>query len=317
MKNILFSLFTLCSVSIVNAQQEALFAQYYNNPMLINPATVGSTQQHELRLFHRWQWVAFAGAPITAGVSYQGLFKKKHGIGGTVYYDQTGPTSSWGAKLSYAFHIPINEMRLSIGLAGRFQQNRVNTAVIDLINPNDNALQQNSAFLGDAEVGALFYGEKFYFGVSAPNLLQTKFDLGTNSNRTPIAQQYRHFFIYGGYKFKLGKVSLEPSIMGKWVQGTPFQIDGGVRMHFLKNQMSVGLAYRTPGALSLMYRVVFDKQFPLCVSFDIATSSFQNYSFGSYELMLGYDWPRRDRLNDPFMSPPPTIDEEKMENRKL
>lgn len=254
---------------------------------------------------------------MTAGITYQGLLKKKHGLGAAIYYDQTGPTSNWGGKLSYAFHIPIKDMRLSIGLAGRFQQNMVNTRELDLINPNDNALQRNIATFGDAEAGIMFYGEKFYFGASAPNLLQAKFDLGISPNRTPIAQQYRHFFIYGGYRFNIGKTVLEPSVAGKWVQGSPFQVDGGLRLHFLKNQMSTGLTYRSPGFLSFFFRVVIDKQFPLLLSFDIATTRFQNFSFGSSEVMFGYDWPRRENLDTPFMSPPPVIDEEKSKGRKL
>lgn len=45
------------------AQQEPLFAQYNNNSYLINPAVAGSKGIHSLQLFHRWQWVAFPGAP--------------------------------------------------------------------------------------------------------------------------------------------------------------------------------------------------------------------------------------------------------------
>lgn len=279
------------------AQQEPLFAQYNNNSYLINPAVAGSRGIHSLQLFHRWQWVAFPGAPQTFGINYQGLIGQSHGIGGLIFSDITGPSRRFGMKGSYAFHLPVgDDMRLSMGLAGRIVRQRVNTSEITFVDDNDNAINSGSEAVttGDAEFGLYFYARNFFVGASAPNLIQSKLDFaGSNATgRDPIGYNYRHYFVTAGYKFFFDdkEMSLEPSIMLRYTQGPRPQIDGGVKATFLGDQLGFGVFYRSPGFLSFQARFVFDKQMPLLLSFDVATNNFQNYSVGATEVNFGYDF---------------------------
>ena len=292
--SITFALSLFCWLGTVQAQQEPLFAQYMKNSYLINPA--GSKGTHSINLFHRWQWVAFPGAPQTFGLSYQGLIGNVHGLGGLIFSDITGPSRRLGFKGSYAFHIPINDdMRFSIGAAARLVRNSIRTNAIEFVQDNDAAVTRASEAVwgGDAEFGLYFYARDFYVGFSAPNLIQTKIDFGNNtSNRDPIGKGYRHYFLTGGYRFNIPekKMIVEPSIMLKYVQGPLPQIDGGVTLYLLNDQLAFGVFYRNPGFLSFQTKFVFDKQIPLLVSFDIATTHFQNYSVGATEVVLGYDF---------------------------
>lgn len=299
MKKFLLFVLTLCAGQQVQAQQEPLFAQYNSNMYLINPATAGSRGNHSLMAFHRWQWVSFPGAPQTYGMTYQGLIKDLHGVGGMLFGDITGPLVRWGGKVSYAFHIPLanRKMRLSIGLGGRFTQNIIRANAIQFMDPNDQAVanlsQNNSVFGADAEAGIYFYGKRFYVGFSMPNLIQTRVNFGVNpENRDPIGKGYRHFFLTGGYRFytKDEKIGIEPSVMLKYVQGAVPQVDGGVTIHVLKNSLAFGVYYRSPSFLSFQTRFLFDNRIPLLLSFDVAVSRFQNYSVGATEVMLGYDF---------------------------
>ena len=318
-KLILLSLSLLLTCSVY-AQQEPLFAQYNTNLYLINPAVAGSKGNHSLLAFHRWQWVSFPGAPQTYGLTYQGNVKDLHGIGALLFADITGPITRWGGKLSYAFHIPLanRKMRLSIGLGARLAQNIVRANAITFLDPNDQAVTKitdgANVFGVDAEFGVYFYGENFYFGASAPNLIQTRLDFGTNPDaRDPIGHGYRHYFITGGYRFNFkGKTSdegverkgwgLEPSVMIKYVAGADVQVDGGVTVHILDDQLSFGAFYRSPSFLSFQAKFVFDRKVPLLLSFDISLSKFQNYSVGATELMIGYDFPSQQNM---FSAPPP------------
>ncbi len=309
------------SLTQAQAQQEPLFAQYNSNAFVVNPAIAGSTGGHNLRLFHRWQWVSFPGAPKTFGLTYQGLFKDMHGVGALLFGDQTGPLTRWGAKLSYAFHLPLagGKMRLAIGLGGRFVRNVIRTNAITFIESNDQAVADlaGGVNLLDAEAGIFLHSDKFYVGVAAPNLFQSKLDYGINSNlRTPLGYGYVHYFLSAGYRHTLGNtagqvdstgkkvgtsraVTLEPSIMVKYVRGAQVQVDGGILAHFLENQLSFGIFYRTPHFLSFQCRFVFDKQIPVVLSFDVATSRFQQYSVGATEVMMGYDFPTRGNMYAP------------------
>jgi len=279
------------------AQQDPLFAGYNTNAYLLNPAIAGSKGNHSLNLFHRWQWVMFPGSPHTYGLTYQGLLGNLHGIGVLAFGDITGPSSRFGGKVSYAFHIPManRKMRFSIGVAGRFAYNALRGESIHLVNPNDNAVinADKGVWSGDAELGIYFYSRNFYVGLSAPNLIQTKIDFGNSSNRDPIGHGYRHYFLTGGYKFRLPakKIIIEPSVMLKYVQGTVPQVDAGVMVHLLDEAIAFGAYYRSPAILSFQAKFLFDRKIPVVIGFDVALNSFQRYSAGSTELMIGYEFP--------------------------
>ena len=284
-----------------HAQQDPLFAQYNTNAFLINPAVSGSKGNHSINLFHRWQWVRFPGAPQTFGLTYQGNIKGLHGIGALLFGDVTGPTSRWGGKISYAFHIPLakRKMRLSLGLAARLAHNTIRTNMIQLIDPNDVAVTNGDrgVISADAEFGIFFYTKNLSVGFAAPNLIQTKIDFGNGAgNRNPIGHGYRHYFLTAGYKIRIPakKIILEPSLMVKYVQGTVPQIDGGLTLSLLDEQLAFGLFYRSPAFLSFQCKFLFDRKVPVLLGFDIAMNGFQQHSLGSTELMLGYEFPAVD-----------------------
>ena len=80
--------------------------------------------------------------------------------------------------------------------------------------------------------------------------------------------------------------------MFKYVAGSPVQLDVGARVHFLQDQLSFGMNYRNPHFMTFYFRALLDKQWPLLVSFDIATARFQQYSVGSTEVIFGVNLPR-------------------------
>jgi type IX secretion system PorP/SprF family membrane protein len=308
----LFLLFigVLLSCQLSFAQQDPLFAQYNSNAFLINPAIAGSKGNHSFNLFHRWQWVSFPGAPQTFGLTYQGLIKDLHGVGALIFGDITGPSARWGGKLSYAFHIPLanRKMRLSIGLAGRVAYNTIRTDQIHLINPTDQAVvnADRGVTSADAEFGISFYTKKLRVGFSAPNLIQTRIDYGElTQGRSIVGLGYRHYFLMGSYKISLGedKMILEPSVMVKYVQGNLPQVDGGLTLHLLKNQLAFGLFYRSPAFLSFQSRLLFDNKIPVLIGFDIALNNFQQHSVGSTEIMIGYETPSMDLFGEYIESP--------------
>lgn len=307
MKNfIIICLGILLWSSQVSAQQDPLFAQYNSNPFLINPAVAGTKGNHSINLFHRWQWVRFPGAPQTFGLTYQGMLmpKKAHthfiSLGATLFGDVTGPSSRWGGKIAVSGNVRLaKNMRLSIGLAGRLAHNIIRMDQVQLIDPNDNAVTNGDRGVtgGDMEVGVYFYTKNLSIGFAAPNLIQTKIDYGNGATgRDPIGQGYRHYFLSAAYKFRFPekKIILEPSVMAKYVQGTVPQVDGGLTLHVLDEQLAFGLFYRSPAFLSFQCKFLFDKKIPVLLGFDIALNSFQQHSLGSTELMLGYEFPGVD-----------------------
>jgi hypothetical protein len=85
--------------------------------------------------------------------------------------------------------------------------------------------------------------------------------------------------------------------MVKYVNGVMPQVDAGLRVHLLKDQIAFGMAWRNPSFLSFCFGVILDKSLPLNISFDLSTARFQNYSMGSSEINMGLLLPYENRFN--------------------
>lgn len=303
-KIILFFAAALLSNALI-AQQEVLFSQYTFNPSLYNPAAVGSTKNHEIRAFHRWQWVDFPGAPMTFGLSYQGG-KGNNGFGAYLYTDRTGPTRRIGAQASYAYHLRIAEdAKLSLGLAGRFMRYEINTNIINFNDQTD--LLANAGRLssnkGEAAAGVYFHTPKFYAGISSLNLLQTKLDLKTIPNTDAEARYSRHYYLGAGANLGGETLGFHPNLLLKMTQNTPLQYEIGTRVTFKKHDFGIGAAYRgsmskgSPGFISFNFNTILDKRLPIVIGVDIATGQFQQRAGFAYEVMAGADFIRKDMTN--------------------
>src|SRR5436305_1862660 len=83
---------TLLFISIgLSAQQDPLYSQYYNNPMLINPAFAGNYERLFAGVAYRTQWAGVEGAPQTFNLnSHIALINNKVGVGVIAVQDQIG-----------------------------------------------------------------------------------------------------------------------------------------------------------------------------------------------------------------------------------
>lgn len=292
MHKIILLLISFLSISNLQAQQEALFTQNTQNVYLLNPASYGAENKHQLRLFVRQNWMLFKDAPLTFGMSYQGLIKEKHGVGGLIYLDQSGPFQVLGIKAGYAFHIPLSEKsRLSLGLTGKYHQTRINSRNLVTLSGQDASidLAQSSAITGDAEFGIYYYSPRFYAGLASSNLIQSRLSFTGLSE----AKLYRHYYANMGLKIPLkGKQhSLEPFINARMVNTLRPQVDVGLQVNLLEDAIQAGVLYRSSGAVGIYFAGTFDNQFLVSFSLDFITGNPANYSALNYETVLGYDFP--------------------------
>ena len=262
MKQLIFVV-ALLYLSAAQAQQEPLFTQYQTNAFVINPAVAGTEQKYELRMNYRSQWQRFPGAPKTATLSYHGTVDEKSSFGGLAFTDIVGPSVRSGVQLSYAFRMPIGyggifgQNMLSFGLGGKFMQYSFRADQVYFFDRTDPAIYETAGGLrvGDVAFGVFFYNDRFYGGISAPNLIQSDFgtDVAGLQSRSLISKLYRHYFALAGYKLAYDEMTIEPSILIKKVQTAPYQIEGTVKFHLVDEKLMLGLAYRTDWLGSLMF----------------------------------------------------------------
>ncbi len=293
MKKIYTLLLFFTLVGIVNAQQQPLYSQYMFNKFLLNPAITGNVDYIPLRLTARQQWVGIDNAPSTQAVSAHTLLgNKSMGVGGYIFVDRFGPETKIGVQASYSYILNLNSInsKLSFGLALKAFQYKLDYTQMTAIDEGDQVLvNQNAetAFVPDADFGVYLQGERYFVGISASQLIQLPIkisDKEVNKN-----SMIRHYYLLGGYKFQLGeKFELEPSVLAKGTEKTPFNLDVNLRAIYLENYW-VGVSYRTSGEVIAMLGVKF-KSFIFGYSFDYSTSEIKNFQSGSHEIMIGYNF---------------------------
>jgi type IX secretion system PorP/SprF family membrane protein len=271
------------------AQQTAMYSQYFFNNYAYNPAVGGTQNTVDVSSNHRYQWVGLTDAPRTYTLTVQGPTKnRKMGIGAKLFTDHVGPTRQTGLQFSYSYIFKINEkIRLSLALSAGILEWKVDAHKINLYSAGDQVLVNSvmRTLVPDASFGFHLFHDNWYFGASAPNLLQSKLTF-SNTQNTNQSRQEAHLYVNGGYRFQLSDdFQLEPGVMVKYVNPAPIQFDPMLRLIW-KDQLWIGGVYRTMDAASAMIGFNYAKNLAIGYSYDFTMTNLRNYSSGTHELML-------------------------------
>lgn len=284
-------LLLFCLAALVmnaNGQQLPQLTQYQFNDYVFNPAIAGSRPFFELRSGHRYQWVGIQDAPRTFTFSGTTPVGQKMGVGGYLFTDIVGPTRRTGFQLSYAYHLRLTEdIKLSLSLSAGLLQFLIDGSKIQFHDPGDPVMddQLRGDLLPDAKFGFYLYGERFWFGATAPQLLQNKVYF-LDETRATLSRMEDHYYAMGGYRFPLGEDwKLEPSFLLKYTSPVPPKLDLNATIRY-KDTFWLGAGYRTNDAYCAMVGYWLKKTFQFGYSYDIITSNLRNYSTGTHEVML-------------------------------
>ena len=196
------------------------------------------------------------------------------GIGGYMFSDITGPTRRTGFNLSYSYHIKLNdEVKLSMALNAGVLNYSIDGTEITFEDANDDALgkAQESNTFPDAGFSIYLYAPKYFFGASAPQLIQNELDF-QSSIKDPSGRLVNHYFIIGGYTYELNQdFDIEPSILLKYVSPLPVQYELSMRGIY-RDVVWAGLSYRQSAALVLMLGYTFQDNLSIGYSYDFIQS---------------------------------------------
>ncbi|MDO6598341.1 type IX secretion system membrane protein PorP/SprF [Oceanihabitans sp. 2_MG-2023] len=281
------------------AQQEAQYTQYMYNTMSINPAYAGSREVLSIVGLYRTQWVGLEGAPNTQTLSVHSPIgsSEKLGLGLSIVNDNIGPTheTNFDIDLSYTLHTS-DKGRFSFGLKAGGHLMNINYDELNRYNEGDAVLPTGSISEFSPNVGVgLYYrhADKWYLGVSAPNLLETE-HLDEISLST--AKERIHYYLIGGYVFDLTEnLKFKPAFLGKAVEGAPLQVD--LTANFLINdKLTLGAAYRWSAAVSALAGFQITEGLMIGLAYDRETTELGKTKFndGSYEIMLRFELFKKD-----------------------
>ncbi|MFT5858718.1 MAG: type IX secretion system PorP/SprF family membrane protein [Flavobacteriaceae bacterium] len=315
----LIVLFILLGASHVEAQQDGHYINTINNPFIVNPAAGGLSDVMQLELTSRSQWLGYSNSPramifngfspIKIGKSSEGLsefnYKDralfeapersigliKHVVGGRALIESIGPFQKTSVHGSYAIHLPFSKnYNISAGLGIGWSslgiiQDRVVLFQEDDISYSEFLGNTSSQNILDASAGVTLYSKNLFVGFSSTQVLKNKAvfaDVVTESNFN------RHYYIIAKYNFEMGDLmSLEPSVVGKLVENSPFSADLGIRAIYKKSAW-IGLQYRLTNAVTLQVGANIIKNLYVSYGYEHSLGAIRSANNGTHEIQLGF-----------------------------
>ena len=288
---LLLGVFALLSTVLVFGQQDAQYTQYMYNMNVLNPAYAGSKGITSIGLLGRTQWVGVEGAPQTLTLSLHSPIGNKVGLGFSVIHDEIGPVKEDNVYVDFSYTLfTSKEGRLAFGLKGGVTFLGVRELITVDPDPLNIPIHQTSPNFG---AGLLYYTNKFYLGLSAPNFLETR-HLENNGGQTSSASEKMHYFLTTGYVFEINDLlKFKPSTMIKATSGAPLSVDLSSNL-LIKDRFEIGLSYRIDDSMSGMIGVKVNDDFRIGYAYDYTLSRLRRFNTGSHEVLLLFDFNRGD-----------------------
>ena len=273
----------------LKAQQEPMYSQYMFNLLHINPAYAGNRTVDNVTLMYRNQWLGVDGAPVTGTLSWDRRKEESNiGYGLQIYNDRLGVEKTTGVQAFYSYRIPFNRSFLSFGLSAGALSYHAAYSQVTTNQTGDPLFQEDvSAILPTVGIGFLYATDNWYAALSVPALLKTKV---TSNNNQVTTGANNHYFLTTGYLFKVSEsFKLKPSVMLKAVKGAPFEYDFNLN-GWIQDIVGIGASYRTGDAFIGMFELQMTPNIRIGYAYDYLISNLKNYSKGTHELMLRYEF---------------------------
>lgn len=188
----------------VNAQQEVVSTFFWNSLIQTNPAMTGATHKHAANVV----WKDFltpkeqSGLPrqttLWANYAYK-MDKINSGVGVSYRYDAISAYKQNKALLSYAYHLPIKSLFLSIGASGGITTMTRDTDGLVFSVPVP-TIHYDPAFIADA--GIALRHEKWNIGLSVTQLNSPTYRYGTTNF---IFQLVPHWWLFADYQIDVNE----------------------------------------------------------------------------------------------------------------
>lgn len=177
--------------------------------MHTNPAMTGAVYKHQANVQWRNQWTKFNGAPTTLWANYaMKLNSINSGVGVSYEYEVIGLNKSHTALASYAYHIPIKKMFLSLGASAGLKTLKFDASKLVFSTPQPHYTTRNYNPVFQCDLGIALHSEKWNVGLSVTQLNKATFKDSLFPYNNVV-----HFWVFADYTFGLGeKWSLTPRL---------------------------------------------------------------------------------------------------------
>jgi type IX secretion system PorP/SprF family membrane protein len=307
----------------VSAQQKPHYTQYILNQYILNPALTGIENYTDIKVSHRHQWAGIDGAPVTTYLTVHTSLGKKdyrttptsfsvpgenprgqrywedytaaephHGIGLQIINDKTGPLGQFSAYATYAYHLGLSpRTSIAAGFGAGFSRISLQTDKLQFAVPVDPAVYTSGTinkFKPDVMAGLYLYSADYFVGLSAQQIIPQKIDFTDNTVKETGGRLVPHVFATTGYRFLLTEeINVIPSVMVKYVNPMPLQIDVNAKLQYL-DFLWLGASYRVKYGFAAMVGMNLSNTVQFGYSYDYSTTALNNYSHGTHEFLIGF-----------------------------
>ena len=289
MKNIklLLGIIAILSITTVFGQQDPQYTQYTYNMNVLNPAYAGSRGVPSIGLLGRTQWVGLEGAPRTMTFSAHSPVGNSVGLGLSVIHDEIGPAKENNIYADFSYTIFTSEEgRLAFGLKAGVTF--LDVRHLNMVDPDplNMPINETSPNFG---AGILYYTNRFYAGLSAPNFLETR-HLEKEAGIVSTASERMHYFLTAGYVFDVAdNLKLKPSTMVKATSGAPLSVDISLNL-LVDERIELGLSHRLDDSISGLIGFQVNDDFRIGYAYDYTTTRFGDFNAGTHEILLLFDF---------------------------
>ena len=281
---LLFLLFFLLAATPAFAQNDVLLTQQWLSRINQNPAATGNSNNIDVFILARQQWMGFENAPSTQALNIHNYFYGiRSGLGLTAIRDETGVGNrTINAKLAYAYHTNLSDdWLLSLGLSAGVIQNTFDPAAHFFVgsDPQLEKLEKTNRFEPDFDFGVELSSGRFLFGASVTHIAR----LPNRATTVKLSQQY---FGYMSYKQPIDqRLDLIFGLRGTNFDHSPF-FDISLSAFLLKKYW-LGAMFRPDNAVAAMLgmQIGFVR---FGYAYDYSIGSAASLARNSHEIMISF-----------------------------
>ena len=291
----LFILFLFSSFSAFS-QIEAMYSLYKLNPQYLSPVQSGTTENSEIIVSNRQQWVGLDGAPKTLGVTANIKWKYNKGIGFIAYQDQAGPMTVTNIAADFAYHVRLNsKWNMSGGIRGGFLNLALDFTKVDLVHEGDELFSKNRTTGFDPNVGwgiKFSKGDGLFLSVSQPRILKYEFS-GNGAFKDVV-----YTFAQVGTRVTLtNQINLYPSALIRMGKDVPLSFDTNLNAN-LSKKLDVGVTYRYLDSYGIRLGFQLSNMLNLGYVFENPISQISKISSQTHEFALRFTIKPKKRVDE-------------------
>lgn len=279
---------SLLQVEFATAQQDPQYTQYMYNMIVVNPAYAGLKDGLTINLLYRNQWSGLDGAPETFTAAAHTPIGEKVGLGASIIRDELGPVQETNAYADFSYTLDLSgSLRLALGVKAGATFHEIGLASLELQDPSDPFFSQNvSRTNPNIGTGAFLYSDRFYVGLSVPNLLNS---VHLDENGLMFGSETNHYFATAGYVFEpTDNLKLKPNVLVKSAFEAPTSFDINLNALFAE-KLELGVSYRLDDSFSGIVGFQATPEFRIGYAYDAVVSEINEVAPSSHEIILTYN----------------------------